>query len=1027
MSYRLARIGTLCGPGQVSVDLFDLEGSGAGLLAAESWLLEWYDPQAGFGPCRNAERVLGLSLCRTQADTRILARFSHLAGTYRFTCLDAGADPGWNRCLIHGDPAGREPLYLRVEGLNLHGREIIHSCYLDPSEMPRALSWRVDQAAGLCMAGGFSIRLVDLDGDLTRAFAPRLADRPDTRLAQPLDADSTELHLEQTEGLAPDGFVYIGEEAIRYSGISGTQLEIIERGALATTAAPHCAGARCYAANPHVIGRKVWVRQPRGGAGLSENDPLVFCGLLEELGPDPENLATYRLSISEPLAHLNVPVGRRLASGRLTRLLMVDGEQTVTGRRGNDRLSFAIRRHPALPWEITTLAIAPGGYRTEAGEGGEGHIAHALRRALDESAPGVFTAVFVDERGRLHLRARVDEGLRLLAGERPEIDRDSILPTLGFDLSRLDTLYNGEGAISRPGEGLEQLEFVSHDPIRAGVGPHNRRVFLEPAILPGESPGRFAGGHLARIDDEILYYERLRLDPTTDAPQATLVYPVDSATSLLRVDDASDFPEEGAFVRLGEEIIRYARREGSSLLVGCERGVWASRATPHDPGDRLCVVSVPYLSGCVRGLYGSEPAAHAGGAAVLEVIGSESLSQPRPGLLRHVPGSPFDFLLDLLDATRPGARGGVNFGAFLDRASFERLARQMPLAFGDSFRRLVFPEERVADVVADVCASTGLLLGVSGAGRLALFEPQTRLRHARSLLSLGHADLLGAPVLRWREDLRVTRVEIDFDHHALHDTCASRLVLDDERDGAHHDGQDRCLRIESRCIRSRTHDAAPAAGEGWAYALAWRLLSRHNRFTTALSLECPLDRAEGLGPLDLLRVTSPALPGGDGTRGMTGRGFRLVELERDLAGRRARMTLLEEGAAAYGGFAPCFHVADWEPAQLRLVLDGDAFWPEELSPLMLSAGDRLSLTRSDAGGQLLRDETLRVVTADRDEWETQRRLFVTLEEQPAFAPQSGDRVSGASWALVPQDSPWRDFIHPTDATLPASPDFRYAP
>ncbi len=122
---------------------------------------------------------------------------------------------------------------------------------LAAGQIPSGITLSVDPATGSSDAGGLTLRCTDISSLLNDIGVLHT-----TTVATAADTGDTSITVADASGLAASGYVWIGREAIAYSGVTVNTLTGCTRAALGTVAAQHSVGDKVYASNPNIIGRK---------------------------------------------------------------------------------------------------------------------------------------------------------------------------------------------------------------------------------------------------------------------------------------------------------------------------------------------------------------------------------------------------------------------------------------------------------------------------------------------------------------------------------------------------------------------------------------------------------------------------------------------------------------------------------------------------------------------------------------------------------------------------------------------------
>ena len=995
MTIRFQRSGFFMAPDRIRVRLQSPSMIEAALLDPANWELSRY-AEGLWGTPLQGERLLSVHAeANTGTPSFLEFVFAGLAGIYRLSIDHSEIDSEYNTVYFRHD-AATQPLYLTIEGLQLNGANLVAAYYLDQQYLPNSLSQHIDPKAGISTCGGLQINLADLDGALTSAFAPRQAETLARLLSEDVSESSTSVTLNSCDGFASSGVAYVGHEAIRYTGLSGQTLTGCERGVLGTEAAAHRCGARVWPSNPYWRNRLMKVRKALG-TDYSTDDPVLFAGFIDSVSPSADNLATFSISSSDPLSRLNSRIGRRMGRSSIFPVLMLHGQRDGSGRAGNDTIYFRHCAFPGLPWSHVSVSLPPGAYLSDIDSiGHPRNIATVLQRVFYEQAPELQAEFTITADGNIQLRVLVGFLFQLVVDGSEQQRRDSIWPSLGFETEQ-GKLYQNQDYYSELPDSV-YAEITANQAIATGIGPFNRRIYLQPETLPGSTQHLLSTGHVVRIEDEYIYYDSLQLTDSNASISSTLAQAIDAEEDVIYLADSSGFPARGGIIQIDSETILYERSVDGSRLINCYRGAWGSAAASHNSLATVTLTPLPYLDDCVRGLYQTTACAHSGGVLVEEIWSSDRFYYISSGLLRIFNAQPIEFLHDLLDGSRPNSLYGLTLPEdLIDTESLQRLAIDYAVSGGNSFRVLVLPEQSYRDVIEDICRSFGFHLFANRAGQIAASRFYPKLAHESADLDITHATLVQAPQIQWREDLRINRVELQLDYDPTSEEFGSKVIIDDDStsDSIYFDDDDHTLSIDSHCLQSTRNGLLDGDGEGIAYDLSWRWIRQYNRFLTSAQAAVFSSCAWQLGLFGRVQLSSSLLPGGSGSRGISNVIYDIVELEVDLAEHVTRLGLLERGLANYGGIAPVATIDSWDETMKRLTIVHDDFWPEDAKPGdIYNSGDRLCVKRIrnlQTGTYTVSDPlTVALDGIDDSLWETAQLATLTFNELPGFSPQSGD-------------------------------------
>lgn len=1038
MPIKFRRAGFYAGPARVRAYTSEPGSAPSDVLDPENWQLDVHDLSLGWTSPLMGECILDIRQEEGCAQPAYIEfNFNHLGGDYRLCVTSADVDDDFDTVFFRQASSEREPLYVCIEGLDLNGGHIAPMGHLAQTAIPNSLSQEVDQRDGISVSGGIEIDLVDIDGALTEAFQPRSAPDLKTSTMEGLDKTETEIMVVSTSGFPESGIIYIENEAIRYTGVSGgTTFTGCTRGHLGTTAAVHLLGAPVFSVNPYWKGRHVWLKKAAGG-GYGDTDPVLFAGVIDSLSPAADNLACYRLRLSDTLVCLNGKVGRWMGRGQVLKHLMIHSEEQESGRYGNDTLYLRHTSDIVAGWNYIEIRLPHGPYMSDRYSLGHPlNIATALQKAIDEAAPGLPGSFAIDEDGKLVMNFNVRAYLQLLPSYGASGNRDSMLESLGFEEKASDIFENPVGAGDPSGASRLRVEVLGGKAIANGVGSTNTRVFLEAPEFGGGGARSFSMGNLARVGDEIFYYGGVSWVSSLAIPTDTTSQSRSDEDTSIQLDDASDFPENGGAVRINDEIIFYEKIPDGRTLVNCHRGAWGTVAASHNSGSNVKAIVLESLKQCVRGIYGAKPAAHEGGGLIEEIWTSDDLIRLNAEQVARTPSAPVDFLLDLLDGSRSSSPYGLRLpeGA-INEDSFERTSSEVAVNYDGSFHRLVRAEETYREVIADICRSTAMQLYVDGSGRIALGRFRPKLRHEEADADIDHDNLVDAPKIEWREDLRINRVEADLDYDPISEEFGTLVVIDDDREMLRFafNSEDHTLNIESRCIYTSLYRSYDGSGEGWYYDLAWSIIRHYNRFLTRLSVEVLPSAAENLGLFSRVGFSSSVVPWGNGERGVSDTIFDVVEMENDVSRHRVRLGLLERSDDMYGGFAPSAKLSAWSAGSVCATIEKNYYWPPDLKPSdLFQSGDKLCMKDMSAlsAGTYTEAAALTIANdgVDDSNWESSGEADITFTSPPGFTPAAGDILVPSSYDNhVPPPTILDLFVYLADdnETLGAAEDEAY--
>lgn len=432
--------------------------------------------------------------------------FSHLGGLYRLECLLPTVDPDYKYIYFRQSASERDPFYIVMEGLDFQGSNIIPSAYFDSSSLPSSLSQQLKMLSGVSTSGSMEISLVDIEDNLTKAFKLRDEDTPINLLSSDCSEDDETIYTENNDDFSDSGFIFIDNEAIHYStkNIDGSFTNLV-RGSLGTIAQDHKKNSYVTSHSCYFQGRHLWVKKPAGDR-YSDDDKIIFSGTIESLAPSSANLACYSIIVNDPMVYLNCNFSNILGYARILPQLYISGEDTGSGRRGNDTLYLRRLTNALDDYEDLTIRVPQGFYLTTSDTlGDSANLATYLQKAINSAWPSSRCSIKIEDDGKILLSFNINYIIEVLDKSNNETDKDSILETLGFNDEKI--VFSNISAFGTSSIVPKKVFVKADSSIRKGTGRYNRKIYLEDNFINYSMLEKFQHGHIAKIDDELVYYE----------------------------------------------------------------------------------------------------------------------------------------------------------------------------------------------------------------------------------------------------------------------------------------------------------------------------------------------------------------------------------------------------------------------------------------------------------------------------------------------------------------------------------------
>jgi len=191
---------------------------------------------------------------------------------------------------------------------------------LDPGTVPSGMTIASDPDTGQIDAGGMTLKIKGNIPDLFEAQR-EAAGGVTTRLDGAISKTATSLSVLDASGLPSSGIVWIGREAIGYSGITLNTLTGLARSALSTRAEEHADTRRVFAFNPTMQGRQVWLTWQDTFNPLKSSALTRYVGFIDRMSESSDGLSIQVVSGQAKLRDQAVFAGAAWFKGRLARSL----------------------------------------------------------------------------------------------------------------------------------------------------------------------------------------------------------------------------------------------------------------------------------------------------------------------------------------------------------------------------------------------------------------------------------------------------------------------------------------------------------------------------------------------------------------------------------------------------------------------------------------------------------------------------------------------------------------------------------
>lgn len=189
---------------------------------------------------------------------------------------------------------------------------------LDPREFPSGMLISQDPDTGEMDAGGSTIKV---KGDLSDLFTAQkeAASGVTTRLDGEISKAATSIDVVNASSLPSSGTVWIGREAIAYSGKSSNTLTGCTRAQLGTRAQVHRDTARVFAYNPTLLGRQIWISWQDAWTPSTSTAITRYVGFIDRVTESSDGFAIQVTSGQSKLRDQAVFAGAAWFKGRLAR------------------------------------------------------------------------------------------------------------------------------------------------------------------------------------------------------------------------------------------------------------------------------------------------------------------------------------------------------------------------------------------------------------------------------------------------------------------------------------------------------------------------------------------------------------------------------------------------------------------------------------------------------------------------------------------------------------------------------------
>ena len=309
-----------------------------------------------------------------------------------------------------------------------------------------------------------------------------------------------------------------------------------------------------------------------------------------------------------------------------------------------------------------------------------------------------------------------------------------------------------------------------------------------------------------------------RLNRALFQTATTLDVDILAGTTSIDVASVVDFPDSGYF-KLENEIISFTGRD----LVEKR------------------------LTGCIRGEFGTTPAAHSSGQAIY--------------LLQHTQANPLDLLMQLLIS---GSGGSSAYDTLIDGCGLSEdlvdVAGMLELRDSEfaavSVEAYLYQINGLKWIEEEILTPLSLRFSVADGGKLTV-KMMDRLTVIPAGREITHSTIKGSP--KWAVDASriVNRLEIQWDYSEALGKYLQTSNFQDADSVTKYGEKDK-LSFKFKTLRS------DMSGAEWVQAFATRTLRRLSTPTPEIQITTHIDKST-LGPVDRVRVTSSQIPDYDGT------------------------------------------------------------------------------------------------------------------------------------------------------------------
>ncbi|RJO67425.1 MAG: hypothetical protein C4523_09470 [Myxococcales bacterium] len=1001
---------------------FTLSGTTAVKLGQEfgdstKWTLQKYDADAGTWDAVTGQIFGFVQTDVTRAHMDIA--FHDLDGLYRLVCTAADVDTDHDTIYLRDQHSAHEPYHLRIEGVPY----VLPYLYVDQESLPDGVSQKLELRDGITDDSSVTLGLVDYDGFLTGLFNPG-ATTPVTALEQALsDSEISVMYAVDTTDFPAAGYLWVDNECIHYSLAAPGGFLSLLRGQCESAADSHAVGAAVFGYLPNLRGRIAWLEDG--------SDAVIWTGVIDSLTPG-ENLAAYSLSMADPKTLLDAKIGYKLGSGQVARTFL------VTERDNRFLIDYRLKGgvvEGSVPMSLTpgVYDITPVAQGAPVGPTDTNRLRVALKNAINDAIAAEETdsgrdllarceGVWIGDDSKLSIKMSfVLDALYFI----PHSEYD-LLARLGFE-KKIDFQEPEGGETFSNGR---KKATKDADNALGGTGPNSTVIPVNPSPDSLDGATTFATAGYARIDDEIIYHSGLDVGEDWDAElngnmsvdQEHLLYR--DAMGTINTDDLVQIDDEILYVKYPPS--GPSAPTGSLTIV---RGANGTTAATHLDGATILKLPYTKLTGCTRGLCGTEREAHEGGTEVREIVVSDQTGQTSL--------KPFIFLRNLLNSDQ-----GYSLDLPSAVADLEGIAAAGERGLGAdaaSFLAILEDDVTFRDAAAMICKSLGYWLYVNAAGQIAVGRFHPKLAHQGADFTYAPTQiLLSAPYgVAWDEAGRLNRVVVSCDRDASEDDYKLELRLNDNRlpsKAWRH--SDHTYELETDYFHSSLSRTRQGNYDVTARELALTLFERFGCFLAAPRIGVAASQASGIEIGSIVSLTAPGLPNGAGTRGLTGI-FHVVEHRRDFQQGMVELGLLG-GVQEGRGFNVSLIVAGWDGENNTLTVRKGGYWPDGVNPdELIQSGDTLALMQF-TGGVFARGTAVVSVVAGSWSSTDDHAAECAIEMDSGFSgpltPAVGDTITCGdyddSYAESPPDAEnsvlkLLAFIADTDGKLGAADDGGY--